>query len=100
MFFIKCLVDDQIVVDTKININSIFNFMSKRLIDKLEIPYRETNNYVKSLFRNAIGDKNCISTTLYYKGNYHHFCNSDVYEFTILDSDKPPYGPKYDLVFG
>src|SRR5687767_12526755 len=100
MFFVKCLIDDQIVIDAKIDINFVFDFMSKRLIDKLGIPYRETNGYVKSLFKNAIGDKNCISTALYYKGKYRHFCDSDAYEFTILDSDKPPYGPKYDLVLG
>jgi hypothetical protein len=100
MFFVKCLVDRKIEILAKIEINSLFDFMSKKLIDELGIPYRETSNYVKSLFRNAIGDKNCISTALYYKGKYRHFCDPDAYEFTILDSDKPPYGPKYDLVLG
>ena len=74
--------------------------MSKKLIDELGIPYRETSNYIKSLFGNAIDNKNYISTALYYKGDYYYFCDSDAYEFIILDSDKPPYGPKYDLVFG
>ena len=96
MFFIKCLVDKKIEILAKIEINSLFDFMSKKLIDELGIPYRETSNYVKSLFGNAIGDKNCISIALY----YNHFCDSDAYEFIILDLDKPPYDPKYDLVLG
>ena len=86
MFFIKCLVDKKIEILAKIEINSLFDFMSKKLIDELGIPYRETSDYVKSLFGNAIGDKNCISTALYYKGNYHYFCDSNAYEFTILDT--------------
>jgi len=100
MFFVKCLVHNKIVVDAKIEINSLFDFMSKDLFDKLGIPYRETTDYVKSLFKNVVGDKNCISTALYYKGKYHYLCDSDAYEFTILDLDKPPYGPNYDLVLG
>src|SRR5436853_6361392 len=100
MFFIKYLVDKKIEILAKIEINSLFDFMSKKLIDELGILYRETSNYVKSLFGNAIDEKNCISTTLYYKGDYHHLCNSDAYKFIILDSDKPPYSPKYDLVLG
>ena len=100
MFFIKCLVDKRIKILAKIEINSLFDFMSKKLIDELDIPYKETSNYVKSLFGNAIGDKICISTALYYKEDYYHFYDSDAYEFTILDLDKPPYGPKYDLVLG
>jgi len=73
MFFIKCLVDKKIEILAKIEINSLFDFMSKKLIDELGIPYRETSDYVKSLFGNAIGDKNCISTALYY--NNHCECN-------------------------
>jgi hypothetical protein len=100
MFFIKCLVDGKIEILAKIDIDSLFDFMSKKLIDELDVPYRETCDYVKSLFKNAIGEKGCISTALYYKGEYRHLCYSDAYEFIILDSDKPPYGPKYDLVLG
>ena len=100
MFFVKYLVGEKIEILVKIEINSLFDFMSKKLIDELDISYRETSDYVKSLFGNAIGDKNCISTALYYKGDYYHFCDSDAYEFIILDLDKPPYDPKYDLVLG
>ena len=67
MFFVKCLVDNKIEILAKIEINSLFDFMSKKLIDELGIPYRETSDYVKSLFGNAIDDKNCINTALYYK---------------------------------
>ena len=57
MFFVKCLVDEKIEILAKIEINSLFDFMSKKLIDELDIPYKETSNYVKSLFGNAIGDR-------------------------------------------
>ena|SRR5438128_5533891 len=68
----------------------------KRLFDKLKSNHgiRPTCSPVKNLYRDAIGEINCLDLQFQYKGTYHSLDGTDTIDFEIRKN------PPFDLVLG
>ncbi|CAG8671977.1 11248_t:CDS:1, partial [Acaulospora colombiana] len=90
------LVEGKIPVKALIDTSSKFNTISKSLFDRLGTDHgiRPTCDPVKNLYKDVIGEINCLDLQFQYKGTYHSLDNTDVINFEIRKN------PTFDLVLG
>nr|CAG8637708.1 15071_t:CDS:1 [Entrophospora candida] len=96
MVFIESLVEGKISVKALIDTSLKFNTISKSLFNRLGTDHgiRPTCDLVENLYKDAIGEINCLDLQFQYKGTYHSLDNTDVINFEIRKN------PTFDLVLG
>ncbi|CAG8614973.1 4073_t:CDS:1 [Acaulospora colombiana] len=78
------------------DISSKFNIISKSLFDRLGTDHgiRPTCDPVKNLYKDAIGEINCLDLQFHYKGKWQSLDGTDANDFEIRKN------PTFDLVLG
>src|SRR6266487_3463988 len=96
MFFIDTLVEGKIPVKALIDTSSKFNTISKSLFDRLGTDHgiAPTCDPVKNLYKDAIGEINCLDLQFYHKGKWRSLDGTDLIDFEIRKN------PTFDLVLG